>query len=192
VPREVYVRYGAPLPGFCFVESGLVVLWLGRGKAKRVFRVVGPGESFCEAPALARAPSPFEVVAQKPSRVLALPAADIEALAARNRGFNRALIALLAERVMLALGDLDASTMPATERVCAYLASSAQRTASGTWQASLPVTKTVLAARLGVRKETLSRTLRSLADRGVIEIDGRRLTIRDPKRLGLNLRHAAA
>ena len=181
--REVYVPYGARLPGFCFVERGLVVLWLGRGKGKRVFRLVGPGESFCEAPALARAPSPFQVVAQKAARVLAVPAQDIEALAGRSREFNRALIALLAERVMLALGDLDASTVPAAERLRAYLASNAQRTASGAWHASLPVTKTVLAARLGVRKETLSRVLRSLADEGVIRLVRRGVVINDLRRL---------
>jgi len=181
--REVYLRYGARLPGFCFVDHGVVVLWLGRGKAKRVFRVVEAGESFCEAPALARAPSPFEVIAQKPARVLGVRVAEIEALAARNRAFSRALIALLAERVMLALGDLDASTVPAVERVCAYLASHAQRTASGAWQARLPVTKTMLAARLGLRKETLSRVLRGLADDGRIRLVRRNVIISDPRRL---------
>lgn len=181
--RETYVRYGSALPGFCFVLRGSVILWLGRGKSKRVFRVVGPGESFCEAPSLVRAPSPFEVRAQKASVVAAVPAQAIETLVGRDSTFARALVELLAARVMLALGDLDASTVPAAQRVAAYLRSVARRGPAGRWQAVLPVSKTVLAARLGMKKETLSRTLRALADDGLIAFSGRSFTIRDPQRL---------
>ena len=178
-PRETYLAYGDALPGFCFVLRGAVILWLGRGKSKRVFRVVGAGESFCEAPSLAHAPSPFEVRAQARSVVLAVAPQAIDALVGRDSTFARALIALLAERVTLALGDLDASTVPAAQRVAAYLGSVARRNGAGV----LPVTKTVLAARLGMKKETLSRTLRALADDGVIAFSGRSFTIKDPKRL---------
>jgi len=187
-PRETYVAYGDALPGFCFVMRGAVILWLGRGKSKRVFRVVGAGESFCEAPSLARAPSPFEVRSQATSVVLAVPSQAIDALVSRNSAFARALVMLLAERVMLALGDLDASTVPAAQRVAAYLGSLAGRNAG----AVLPVSKTVLAARLGMKKETLSRMLRALSDDGLISFTGRRFTIWDAKRLAELRRETSA
>jgi hypothetical protein len=41
------------------------------------------------------------------------------------------------------------------------------------------VSKTVLAARLGMKKETLSRLLQRLARRGVIEVTRRDITILD-------------
>jgi CRP-like cAMP-binding protein len=101
----------------------------------------------------------------------------------RDSAFARALVELLAARVMLALGDLDASTVPAMKRVAAYLGSLARRDSSGRWHAMLPVSKTVLAARLGMKKETLSRTLRTLVDEGLIDFSGRNFTLKDPKRL---------
>lgn len=181
--REVYLGYGGKLPGFCFLLSGSLILWLGRGSARRVFRVVGAGESFCEAPSLVGATSPFEVRAQAKSLVLAVPVDAIKGLAARDEAFGSVLITLLAQRAMLAIGDLDASTVPAPARVAAYLASIARPTASGAWHAALPVTKTVLAARLGITKETLSRTLRALADDGLITIARRDFIIGDLERL---------
>jgi CRP-like cAMP-binding protein len=45
------------------------------------------------------------------------------------------------------------------------------------------VSKTVVAARLGVKKETLSRLLRELADDGVIAVAQRNIAILDRARL---------
>ena len=45
--------------------------------------------------------------------------------------------------------------------------------------ARLPATKTAVAARLGVKKETLSRLLHALAARSVIEVRGRDVAILD-------------
>jgi CRP-like cAMP-binding protein len=47
----------------------------------------------------------------------------------------------------------------------------------------LPVTKTALAARLGVTKETISRLLRTLREQGLIEMTRRKITILDRARL---------
>jgi Mn-dependent DtxR family transcriptional regulator len=43
----------------------------------------------------------------------------------------------------------------------------------------LPATKTVIAARLGVTKETFSRLLRELAQRGLVRIAKREITLLD-------------
>ena len=45
--------------------------------------------------------------------------------------------------------------------------------------------RTALAARLGVTKETLSRRLRTLSDRGCIRVARREITIVDRARLAL-------
>ena len=50
---------------------------------------------------------------------------------------------------------------------------------SGTNQANLTSTKSTLASRLGTIAETLSRTLRKLQDKKIIEVDGRQITILD-------------
>jgi CRP-like cAMP-binding protein len=47
----------------------------------------------------------------------------------------------------------------------------------------LPVSKTLVAARLGITKETLSRLLRSLAERRLIEVSQREIAILDREAL---------
>ena len=49
--------------------------------------------------------------------------------------------------------------------------------------ARLPVSKTLLAARLDMKKETLSRLLRRLAADGLIKVSGREIAILDRERL---------
>ena len=48
-----------------------------------------------------------------------------------------------------------------------------------TWIARLPVSKTILADRLGITKETMSRLLRELMAQGAIEVARRDITILD-------------
>jgi len=50
---------------------------------------------------------------------------------------------------------------------------------NGTHTVRLPVSKTLVAARLGITKETLSRLLRSLAERRLIEVSQREIAILD-------------
>jgi CRP-like cAMP-binding protein len=182
-PGELYVAYGSPLAGLPFLLSGSLKLSMDRGSVKRVFRIVGAGESFCEASALLRAPTPFDVVALERAEVLAIAVDRIERLAERDKVFGRSLVRLLAQRALAAIRDLDAGTLPSRERVASYLAASAQSAARGGWHVGLPVTKTILAARLGMKKETLSRVLRDLAQEQLIAVSGRDISILDRDRL---------
>jgi len=73
---------------------------------------------------------------------------------------------------------------PSRQRLAAYLNSiAAPADAPGAWEARLPVSKTLLAARLDIKKETLSRLLRQLAEDGVISVARRVITVHDRKRL---------
>ncbi|HEY5897232.1 MAG TPA: Crp/Fnr family transcriptional regulator [Burkholderiales bacterium] len=181
--RDTYVKYGGRVLAVPFLLRGSVELSMKRGSVKRIFRIVRSGDSFCEAMAVARAPSPFDAVALEEAHILPIAIDSLEALADRDKTFARAFRRLLAERVIAALGDLDAGTLLSRERLTSYLASVAERAGDGTWRASLPVTKTVLAARLGMKKETLSRVLRSLVDEGAITVDRAEVTILDRARL---------
>jgi len=50
-------------------------------------------------------------------------------------------------------------------------------------EVQLGTTKRALAGELGVRQETLSRMLRQLSDAGHLRVNGRRITIRNPREL---------
>ena len=66
------------------------------------------------------------------------------------------------------------------QRLAGYLDSLAEPQAgNGGWIVHLPVSKTAVAARLGVTKETMSRLLRELARRSVIAVSRREIIIVD-------------
>jgi CRP-like cAMP-binding protein len=70
------------------------------------------------------------------------------------------------------------------KRLAAYLESLAEpQTGSAACAIQLPVTKSALAARLGITKETMSRLLRALKDQGLIAMAGGNITILDRTRL---------
>ena len=66
------------------------------------------------------------------------------------------------------------------QRLASYLDSVAEPVAgNGEFKARLPGTKTLVAAQLGMSKETLSRLLRSLVVRGVLRVSRREIAILD-------------
>ena len=109
----------------------------------------------------------------------------------QDAGFARAVARALAERILDLLGELEASLQHSSlQRLACYLDSLAVPNGQpGSWIVRLPATKTTVAARLGIKKETLSRMLRELATRNLIAVAGPEVAILD--RSGLALLAAA-
>lgn len=181
---ELLARRGGRLPGLCHLASGSLKLCVTGDGGGRVLGIVPAGESFAEAPALLAAPCPFDVVALADSRVLVLAAADVEQLLGSDARFAHNLVELLARRDLAATLELQGAAQHALPRLAAYLVALLEPAAeAGRWRARLPVSKTLVAARLGMKKETLSRLLRELADKGVIGVAQRDITVIDRERL---------
>ena len=98
----------------------------------------------------------------------------------REPRFARGMALVLAERKLELLAELEAATRRGAQRLASYLAALPEDAGgNGECTVHLPVSKTLVAARLGVKKETLSRLLRSLAARGLIAVDNREVRILD-------------
>jgi CRP-like cAMP-binding protein len=163
---DALVRRGEPLPGLCVLTAGSLKLSVSaRPRDERVLGLVAAGESFGEAAALRAAPAPFDAVAVTDAQVLAIPVEAIQILARHDAAFARNLLERLADEILRLLAGIEAGMLQAARRV------------------SLPVSKTVVAAILGVKKETLSRLLRDLSERRVIAVSRREITILDRARL---------
>lgn len=180
---EALVRRGGRLPGFCMLASGELKLAVAAPeRGERVLGLVTAPASFGEALALRRHPSSYDIVALSEALVLAVPVAAVEALSAALPRFARNLIELLAERALEVQAELEAALLQrAPQRLAAYLCSLAGNSGD---RVTLPVSKTLLAAVLGMKKETLSRLLRDLAERRLIEVSRREVTLLDRERLG--------
>jgi CRP-like cAMP-binding protein len=179
---EALVQRSGLLPGLSLLVSGSLKLCLdAQNRESRIFGLVQPGESFAEAAALRMAPCPYEVVATAPAAVVVIPWPQVEPLCRRDPVLACNLIELLAERALAATAELAAGALQrAPARLATYLAELAETDeSSGACRARLPVSKTLVAARLGITKATLSRLLAQLAKRGVISVAQRDITILD-------------
>lgn len=179
-------RIGEPMPGILAVAYGLLKLALPRPEGEeRVLRFVGPGETFGEAPALLCRPAPFEAVAIDDSLLVVVPHAPVLRLLERHPLVAHKLVACLAESYLSLVSELQAlAQYNGVQRLASYLVSLAEPLReAGQVRVRLPASKTTVAARLGIQKETLSRMLRDLSDRGCILVEGREITILDRARL---------
>lgn len=172
-------RRGESLNCFFGVAYGLVKLALrADGGEEKVLRLVGPGETFGEALVFRERPNPLEAVALADTMLVVFPSQAVIALLEHDMAFARGLLSSLSERMHNLVAEVEASTLlSARQRVASYLESLAADNANG--RARLPATKTVIAARLGVTKETFSRLLRELANQGLIEVEKRDIVLRD-------------
>lgn len=183
VPRGVALtRRGELAQDVVAVAEGMLKLALQRPDgAERVLRFVGPGESFGEAATLLGRPSAVDATALADSVVVVMKGDSIRTLMGRDSQFAQRIAALLATRMLTLLTEVEASELrPAGERLAAYLLDLAEpRGEGGRLTAHLPATKTLIAARLGMKKETLSRLLHHLAGRQLIEVSRRDISILD-------------
>jgi len=172
---------GERMPGVVAMVSGSAKLALRNPHGEeKVVRFVGQNETFGESSALLGRPSPVDMVALVDSVAAIVPAAPLLHLLELDARFARNAVRLMADRFLGLLGELEASTQrSALQRLAAYLDSlAAPAQAEDRSIVRLPVSKTALAARLGVTKETLSRLLRELTEQGLITVLKREIEIR--------------
>ena len=177
----VLVTAGARLPGVFALAYGSVKLSMKNGgNEERVLRLVAAHQTFGEASVLLGRPSPYAAIVLVEAKLVVMPSAPLYALLERDSAFAKSLVAKLAERKLELCAEIGAATLrKGVERLAAYLVESACDADT----VQLPFSKTVLAARLGMQKETLSRLLRSLAADGLIAVSRRRIVLLDRDRL---------
>jgi CRP-like cAMP-binding protein len=180
---ERVLERGERLAGIYIVTDGMLKLSLQHAPGdERVLRLVEPGQSFGVSAALLERGAPYDARALAPSRLLILPAAAVYGLIEKDPAAARRTVRELAGYCEELLAELDAGGLRGAQRLAAYLGALA-RPANGAWTAHLPAAKTVIAARLDMKKETFSRLLRALADQRVIEVTQGDITILDRARL---------
>jgi CRP/FNR family transcriptional regulator, transcriptional activator FtrB len=118
----------------------------------------------------------------QPSRVLHIPAACVHALLAEKGAFTRAIIDDLCVQYRNTVRELtNLRTRNGFERLIAWIAAMQARS-NTPCEIRLPFDKGVLAARLGISPETLSRDLARLGALGVT-VEGRTLRIAETSEL---------
>jgi CRP-like cAMP-binding protein len=184
---HVVASRGERLPGVLVLASGFAKLVLqGSRREGKVLRVVTAGEMFGAESALLGRPAPYDAVSMGDCKLVVIPAQAIFSLMDLEPRFARSVVKMLSEGNFELLAEIEAATLRrGAQRLASYLGSLVPVDApAGPCTVRLPVSKTVVAARLGLKKETLSRLFRQLAAEGLIEVSRSEITILDRERLG--------
>lgn len=179
---DVVARRGERLPGIFAVGYGTIKLGLrGPGDEERVLRLVTGGQTFGEAAALLGQPARYDGLALCETKLVVVPTAQVVALIEREPRFAHSVIKLMGERNLELIEEVESATMRCgAQRLASYLRSLAQSSnIAAPCTVRLPVSKSVVAARLGVKKETLSRLFRRFEAKGVISVSRREIAILD-------------
>jgi CRP-like cAMP-binding protein len=182
---DLVAQRGTRLPGMLVVAYGTIKLALRRTHGEeRLLRLITAGQLFGEATALLGRPCPYEALALTESKVVVVPAAALLGVMEDDARFARRFALTLAERIHELVGEFEsATTQRGAQRLASYLESLSNGETTGACTISLPVSKTLVAARLGMKKETLSRLLRQFAAERLIEVCRREVSVLDRARL---------
>ena len=179
------VDVGARVPGIFLVAYGQVKVSLLQDHVEeKVVRLVQAGQDFGIACAVTGLPAAFEATAVEKCKLVVVPAVALLALIERDPRSAWQVVLTLSRRNLELLSDLrDATLRTGAQRLAAYLAALPAEPAGEASAVQLPATKTLVASRLDMKKETLSRLLQSLTIRGVIRVEGGQITILDRESL---------
>ncbi len=178
---------GDPSNGFYWVVYGQIKLAIASADgAEKVIEIIDAGQSFGEAVMFMEKPYPVFAQALSDALLLHVSKAAVFAEIAHDPAFSRKMLAGLSRRLHGLVGDVEAySLRSCAQRVIGYLLQSDQDTvpASGRVVVTLPVGKAVIASRLNITPETLSRIFHQLSNARLIAVNGREVCIHDIDRL---------
>lgn len=194
-PAERLFEMGQRADRFWLVRRGRIKLYrIAPNGAEKVVEVIGPGQTFAEAvmfltlreyPVHSEALTEAEVLGFDAERFLAVLRGSPEACLRVLGGLSLRLRRRIDEIEALSLQN---STLRVITWLLQNLPTDAGAPAVGAAAAAIPVIrldvqKKVLASRLSLQPETLSRVLHALAERGVIAVEGPELRVLDAARL---------
>lgn len=184
---EVLFHRGDPADSFYYVDTGLVELSLIAATGdKKTLEVVNPGRTFGEAVTFMQEVK-FPVTAEglQQSKLCEIPNRAFLDMLRTNRDACMRLLADLSRHLHARVREIEnLSIQNARHRLSSYLIDHITDARDGDQAtARLELPRHVIASRLSIKPETLSRLLRSLADEGIISIEDRVVFIHSLARL---------
>ncbi|HLI09913.1 MAG TPA: Crp/Fnr family transcriptional regulator [Ktedonobacteraceae bacterium] len=168
-----------------YVHSGLVkVFKTGVSGKEQVLRLISPGYTFNDVPALDGGPNPASAAAMEPSIIYAIGRAELRKLIASRPEVAQAVVQSLAQALRhLVMLVEDLSLRNVTARVAKMLLD--QETAASEGRFQHRITQQEMAALAGTAREVVGRALKELEIAGAIEMRQGRAIILNHERLRL-------
>lgn len=178
-PAQVeLIREGEPADFLHIVVDGQVEVFSAYRDRETTVSVLGPGKSFIVAAVILDRPYLKSARSLTPCRILLIPAEAVREVFAEDGAFARAMAVELAWAYRGVVKELKNQKLrTGLERLASWLLVRDEET-GGTGQFELPFEKKVLASRLGMAPEVLSRSFAALAAYHVT-VNGPKVSVRD-------------
>jgi CRP/FNR family transcriptional regulator, dissimilatory nitrate respiration regulator len=183
-----------PYMGFYIVNFGSVKIFkISKDGREHILHIINPGHSFAEVPLFENSERINETEFRYPANAMALengtqtiriPAREFIALLESNPKICLKMLSGFAKRLRHLNRHIEEITLKdVTKRVAGFILMEYNNKPDKDLQIELNISKNDLASYLGTIIETLSRTFKKLQDAGVINVDGKVITINDVNEL---------
>jgi CRP-like cAMP-binding protein len=183
---SVLFEQGTELSDLYLLVSGAIKLQrLAPNGDEKVIEIIRPGQTFAEAVLFfGGSQYPVSAVTVKSSIVVGIKAETYLKLLNTSNRLCINLLGKLSQRLHWMLNEVDRLTLHnATFRLVDYLLSDISENDNERVGVTLDAPKHVIASRLSIKPETLSRTLKELAKQGLIHMNGTEIELVDIDRL---------
>jgi len=184
---EMLFQKGDPAKGFFVVVTGQIKLAFPSAQGnEKVVEIIGPQQSFGEAVMFMDRPFPVFAEALLDTQLIHIAKEAIFRLLETDASFARRMLAGLSMRLHSLIADVESySLRSSAQRVIGYLLQQSPEAddAAGSIDLTLPTSKQIIASRLNLTPETLSRIFHDLSEAGLIDVRGRHITVPDLRRL---------
>jgi CRP-like cAMP-binding protein len=181
----ILFQKGDPCRGFHVVLSGQIKLAFRSVQGdEKVVEIISPNQSFGEAVMFLNRPYPVYAEALADTQLVHIASVPIFDMLDRDSSFARKMLAGLSIRLHALIQDVESYSLHSSaQRVIGYLLEHCAQESEGQGEVSLPTSKQVIASRLNLTPETLSRIFHDLSDAGLITVSGKQIMIHDLRRL---------
>ncbi|MBP6110510.1 MAG: Crp/Fnr family transcriptional regulator [Rhodocyclaceae bacterium] len=178
---EMLFQKGDPARGFFVILNGQIKLAFPSAQGnEKVVEILGPRQSFGEAVMFMDRPYPVFAEALTEATLLFIDQTVVYDLLKRDASFARKLLAGLSQRLHGLVHDVESySLRSSVQRVIGFLLQHCPEDTGnqGVVELTLPTSKQVIASRLNLTPETLSRVFHDLTERGLIQVSGKVVSI---------------
>lgn len=184
---EMLFQKGDPPRGFHVIIFGQLKLAFPSSNGnEKVVDILGPKQSFGEAVMFMDRPYPVFAEAIADTLLLHVTKDAVFELLENDPSFSRRMLAGMAMRLHSLVQDVESySLRSSAQRVIGYLLQHCpnEGKCAGSIEITLPTSKQIIASRLNLTPETLSRIFHDLTEAGLIGVQGKQITINDLQRL---------
>lgn len=179
---------GEPCSGLYVVESGQVRIFKSSANGReQVLSIDGPGSSIAELPVFDGGNYPASVTAIDEATLLFVSKQDFQALCLAHPQVALKVLRVVGSRLRRLVGIIEElSFTTVRHRLASFLLRLAHKEGKRTGaviEITLPASNQELASHIGTVRELVSRNLSRLQAEGILQIDGRTVTISNLKAL---------